>query len=146
MIDITIKVPEDRVAEFYAMYGTWLAAPPAPGPDELESGEGKAPWTPADTELAASVWLKFSETAKCLFSMLIDNPERRFGGDELAEILNIPNGKHGVAGVLAWPGRHCFAVRRTWPWSWAYPHDGTAVYWFTQENADLFREAREQQP
>lgn len=147
MIDITVKIPEDRVPEFYSMYGTWLNNPtPVEPPTDLPpQGEaGHLPWTDADGALAAIVWDKFSDTAKGLFSTLVDNPGQRYSGEELAEILRISKGKHGVAGVLAWPGRHCFAVNRTWPWSWSYLEEGApAVYWFTPEVAKLFREARE---
>lgn len=147
MIDITVKVPEDRVPEFYSMYGTWLnnPAPAAPlvGMQPQDDAE-HLPWTDADSALAVIVWDKLSDTAKGLFSTLIDNPEQRFSGDELSQMLGISKGKHGVAGVLAWPGRHCFAVNRTWPWSWSYSQEGApAVYWFTPEVAQLFRDARD---
>jgi hypothetical protein len=150
MIDLIVKVPEDRVAEFYSMYGAWLNGQPnvsAPSVTGTVDGTGDhQPWSDSDTALAAAVWDKLSETARGLFSALIDEPERRFSGEELSELLGIPNGKHGVAGVLAWPGRHCFAVNRTWPWSWSYPEDGApAVYWFTPTVAALFRQARERQ-
>jgi hypothetical protein len=150
MIDVTVKVPEDRVPEFYSMYGTWLNAPPQAlppsGTGTIEGTRDHQPWSDSDTALAAAVWDKFSDTAKGLFSTLIDEPERRFSGDELSEMLGIPNGKHGVAGVLAWPGRHSFAVNRRWPWSWSYPVEGDpVVYWFTPEVAALFREARDRQ-
>jgi hypothetical protein len=143
MIDITVKVPEDRVPEFYSMYGTWLNSPP-PVDGHSQGEAGHQPWTAADGALAAIVWDKLSDTAKGLFSTLIDNPEQRFSGDELSETLSIPNGKHGVAGVLAWPGRHCFAVNRTWPWSWSsYQQEGVPGYWFSPEVSQLFRDARD---
>ena len=41
---------------------------------------------------------------------------------KLAE--EIPDGKHGVGGVLGWPGRHCIAVNRKLPWSWEYLVEG----------------------
>jgi hypothetical protein len=146
MIDVTVKVPEERVPEFYAMFATWLSGSPdvSPVPIGDPSPEEKAPWTAEDVELARLVWKKFSDPAKGLFSILIDSPETSFSGDELAQRVGIPNGKHGVAGVLAWPGRHSFAVGRTWPWSWSYPDGGNAVYWLTDEVAALFRQARDQ--
>ena len=73
----------------------------------------------------------------------MNEPGSKFGGDELAEMLGIANGKHGVAGVLAWPGRHCIAVGRKWLWSWDYPEGGNAVYWMTDDMAELFGQARE---
>lgn len=148
MIDITVKVPEDRVPEFYSMYGAWLngqAQVPSPSGTGITDGaHEQQPWSDSDTALAAAVWDKFSDAAKGLFSTLIDEPERRFTGEELAEMLDIPNGKHGVGGVLGWPGRHCISVNRTLPWSWEYLVEGEPmVYWFTRENAALFREARD---
>jgi hypothetical protein len=148
MIDVTVKVPEERVAEFYQMYGTWLngsvLVPISAATRNADGGGEHLPWSETDGELAAEVWDKFSDAAKRLFSTLIDEPSRRFSGDELAEILDIPNGKHGVAGVLAWPGRHSFKVNREWPWKWSYPEDGApVVYWLKPEVASLFREARD---
>jgi hypothetical protein len=148
MIDVTVKVPEDRVPEFYSMYGDWLNGSPMsaalPTTAAAKSSDDHEAWSSADIELAAAVWNKFSAPAQSLFSTLIDEPERRFSGDELAELLEIPNGRHGVAGVLAWPGRHCVKVRRELPWHWEYPVEGEpVVYWFTPEDAALFRAARD---
>jgi hypothetical protein len=149
MMDVTVKVPTDRVGEFYSMFGAWLSGSTATASasEEVSAATGNdayEAWVAADVDLATSVWAKFSPTAKSLFSTLIDSPDRRFSGDELSEMLGIPNGKHGVAGVLAWPGRHCFAAGRKLLWSWAYPYEGApAVYWLTQDIADLFRQARE---
>lgn len=144
MIDITIKVPEERVAEFYAMYGHWLASPGgATGPPGVDVEPSEAvEWGEGDVELAATVWKKFSPRAKALFSTLIDNPEDKFTGDVLAEMHEIPNGRYGVAGVLAWPSRHCFAVGRRYCWRWAYPEGETAVYWMEAPVAAVFRKAR----
>src|SRR5262249_6531104 len=103
MIDITVKVPEDRVPEFYSMYGAWLNGAPhvlmSTATRNADSGGDHLPWSDSDGALAAEVWDKFSGVAKRLFSRLIDEPDRRFSGEELASLLDIPNGKHGVAGV-----------------------------------------------
>lgn len=144
MIDITVKVPEDRVAEFYSMFGRWLADPVILAVSSTGKPEGEqVAWSRSDGEIAQVVWGKFSETAKALFSTLIDKPGRQFSGDELAQMLDLPNGKHGVAGVLAWPGRYCQTAGRTWPWTFDYPEGGNARYGMTDEIADLFRRARE---
>jgi Family of unknown function (DUF6416) len=148
MIDVTVKVPEDRVADFYSMYGTWLNAPPLlppPSAGTVDDAGRFRSWSDSDTELAAAVWDKFSDTAKRMFSTLIDEPGRRFSGEELSVILGLPKGKHAVAGLLGWPRRFCSDVSRALPWSWSYPDGELAVYWFTPENAALFREARDRQ-
>ncbi|MGX9671167.1 DUF6416 domain-containing protein [Mycobacterium sp. HM-7] len=59
------------------------------------------------------MWDKVSDTAKGPFSTLINHQEREFSGDELAAMLDISNGRHSVTGLLAWPGRRCFAVNRS---------------------------------
>ncbi|WP_256239441.1 DUF6416 domain-containing protein [Lentzea flaviverrucosa] len=99
-------------------------------------------WSRDDGELAAAVWGKFSEKAQALFSVLMDKPGVPFSGDELGLLLGLPNGKHGVAGVLGWPLRHCQAVGRSWPWVWEYPEGENVRYWMTEEVAGLFRQAR----
>src|SRR4051794_25161425 len=98
MMDVTVKVPTDRVPGFYSMFGAWLSGSTATASaaEEVSAATGNdayEEWGAADVDLAASVWAKFSPTAKGLFSTLIDSPERRFSGDELSEMLGIPNGK-----------------------------------------------------
>jgi hypothetical protein len=143
MIDVTVKVPEDRVGEFYSMFGSWLSgsamgvaaskAAPAEPPREK-----RPQWSSSDFELAAAVWDKLSEPARRLFSLLIDAPEERFSGDELARMLGIEKGRLAIAGLLTWPGRYCREVDRDYFWSFDYPDGDLAEYWFTRENAALF--------
>ena len=140
MIDVTVKVPEDRVAEFYSMFGAWLSTPFGGSTGEPDTG-GRHPWAPSDQELARSVWNKLSPQAKSLFTTLIDHSGQKFSGTELAERVGIANGRHGVAGVLAWPGRYCVASDRKLMWEWEYPDGEQAVYWLASETADLFRKA-----
>jgi hypothetical protein len=146
IIDVTVKVPEDRVGEFYSMFGAWLTGsqPVAPTLDTATS-EGRPAWSSADADLAAVVWDKLSDTARRLFSTLIDSPDERFSGDELARILRIEKGRLAIAGLLTWPGRYCRDVNRTYAWSFDYPDGELVEYWFTAENAALFREARDAQ-
>ncbi|MFC3451388.1 DUF6416 domain-containing protein [Amycolatopsis speibonae] len=140
MIDITVKVPDERVAEFYSMFGSWLAEPATS--EGLPADELVA-WSRSDGELAKIVWGKLSKTAKALFSILMNKPGAKFSGDELGLLLELSNGKHGVAGILGWPGRHCQGAGRTWLWRWEYPEGENVRYWMTDEVADLFRQARD---
>lgn len=155
MIDVTVKVPEEYLGEFYEVFGRWLAEKQhgvdegltgsatdlVVGADTLEE-EG---WTNADDDvpLARVVWQKLSPRAAAMFSLLMDHPGHKISGDDLAATLDIPNGKYGIAGVLAWPGRHCAAVNRLPLWQWEYgPPGGSASYWVDQEVADLFKRVR----
>jgi hypothetical protein len=142
MIDVTVKVPEDRVAEFYTMYGQWLSGALSPAPEPTVEDAEVSEWSSGDVELAQELWNKFNDRAKALFTTLLENPGQRFTGQELAERLNIPNGSNGVAGVLAWPGRYCKQYGRTICWHVDWSDDAyVAVYWLEGVLADLFRKA-----
>jgi len=141
MIEIKVQVPEVRVSEFYEMFGKWLAAATvAP-----RTSNGPRPWSDndEDAELAQHVWDKLSAPARLLFSVLLDSAGGTFSGEELAKRARIDKGKYGVAGVLAWPGRHCAAVDRTLPLEvTAQPDGGSADYRMPAPAAAVFAKAR----
>lgn len=144
LIDVTVKVPEERVGDFYAMYGRWLSGEPV-ADEAIDEADEPRNWTNSDEDLALAhvVWGKLSPNAEALFSLLISQPGRKVSGEELAGTLGIAYGKAGVAGVLAWPARHCAAVNRTGLWSWEYRSDGEgAYYWVEPEIADLFKKVQ----
>ena len=140
MTDATVKVPTERLPEFYEMYGRWLASSPDVSTDG--GSPDRKPWGEDDVEPATEVWAKLSPFAKGMFGMLIDAPEEKRSGDQLAELLHIPNGRYGVAGVLAWPARHCYAVGRVLPIRWEDSGDGQSWYWMEAPVAAMFAEAR----
>ena len=79
-----------------------------------------------------------------MFSLLIDNPEKEFTGEQIAEECGIPNGAHGVAGVLAWPGRHGAAIGRGLPTEWREdPETLESFYSMPAMRAKMFKAARE---
>ena len=153
MIDVTVKIPEDRVAEFYGLVGRWLAGELR---ENTVDGEGLVPeahpappseWATSEEDLALArlVWKKLSPRAVAFFSALMAEPGRRMSGEELADGLEIPNGKYGIAGVLAWPGRFCAAVNRTLPCRYeAGPAGTSASYWMEPEVAQLFARVRDE--
>lgn len=147
MLEIKVLVPDERVAEFYQFFGAWLAGatPPNAGEGHADSGP-LLPWGSGEDDLALAqvVWNKLSEFARAMFSVLMDEPGRRVAGEVLANDLGIPNGKYGVAGVLAWPGRHCKAVGRTLPTEYEEGPDGeSGIYWMNPDVAALFVAARD---
>ena len=153
MVNVPVIVPEERLSDFYAMYAAWLdgsirveggyleRSQSSPEGSGVVSGSDLPHWTAADGELARQIWSKLSQSAKRLVSILVDSPNERVGGDELAERAGIPNGRQGVAGALGWPGRYCYAVDRRWFWSWE-DSDSGSVYWLSPDVAELFRAAR----
>ena len=148
MTDITVPVPEERIAEFYQFFGLWLASSLSVEDFQASgnpSEEPMKPWgnTAEDLTDATTLWPKYSTAAKDFFSLLIDNPGREFTGDEIARAIGLHNGARGAAGVLAWPGRYGYAIRRGLPSLWhEAPETFIGHYYLTDERAELFRAAR----
>lgn len=144
LIDVTVKIPEERVGDFYEFVGRWLSEEQSA--DEVpDASAGLRSWTNSsdDLVLARAVWEKFSPRAKAVFSLLMDQPGHQVSGRDLASTLDIPHGTSGVAGVLAWPARHCAAVNRVGPWRWEYrPEEDSTYYWIEPKVADLFKKVR----
>jgi hypothetical protein len=157
MNDITVPVPDDRTAEFYQFFGLWLAgslslsSTTAGATSEVSTTPSQPParkaWgssPEADATDAEALWAKYSKNARGMFSLLMDNPGKEFTGDEIAEAVGIPNGAHGVAGVLAWPGRHGAEIGRFLPTSFREDEEtGLTYYRMTADQAELFKAARE---
>lgn len=155
--NVTVPVPDDRTAEFYQFFGLWLAGSLSlPGTSlgataEISKASPEGParkqWgkdAEADAADAAALWAKYSKNARGMFGLLMDNPGKEYTGDEIAEAVGIPNGAHGVAGVLAWPGRHGAEIGRGLPTSFREDEEtGLTYYRITAEQADLFKAARE---
>lgn len=142
MQEIKVLVPEDRVPDFYKWFGSWLDDDGHQGVVGTQSpGTERLHWaaTSEETELAAELWAKLSSKARALFGHLIDRPGVKFNGEELAAALEIPNGRYGIAGVLAWPGRYCLKMGRWLPVSWS---EDEGVYWMEPKIAQMFAEVR----
>lgn len=152
MPDVTIPVPDDRVAEFYQFFGHWLEGSLAPsdgGYEMLSATSGdpgkRRSWTGSDEdrEDAEKIWSKMTSRAKGFYNLLIDAPGTEFTGNQIAKQLSIPNGANGVAGVLAWPGRYCLKLNRGLPQHWKHGEDGApSVYWMDADVAALFASVR----
>lgn len=156
MADLTVPVPDDRTAEFYQFFGLWLSGalslsgspagtPQASGGAPVARAGALKPWgdTPEDHADAETLWRKYSPNARAMFSLLIDNGGKEFTGDEIAEACNIPHGAHGVAGVLAWPGRHGVKIGRRLPTEWREdPNTFEGIYHVPADRAEMFKAAR----
>ena len=158
MADITVPVPDERHAEFYQFFGLWLAGSlnlfprVVKGPEsQSEAAEAPKPvyqpWgdSAEDVADAASLWKKLTLRARAMFSLLIDDPGKKFSGQQIADALDIPHGAHGVAGVLGYPGRHAKAIGRRLPTSWREDLETfESFYWMSEEDASPFKVARKQ--
>jgi len=145
---ITVAVPEERVPEFYAWFASFLTAEPgSPGPRRgrgrgLHSRVEARPWSAQDADKAAWLYGKLAPPARELFDLLAASPGERFAGNDIAARLGLEAGAHGVAGILAWPGRYCRKLGLAFPITTSGREDGGTDYSMTPEVAALFSAAR----
>ena len=149
---VTVAVPEERVPEFYVWFAGFLAAErggPLPwGPHGPRRGPGPrarhaaAAWSAQDADQAAWLYGKLAPPARELLDLLVDAPGQRFSGNEIAARLRLQKGAHGVAGILAWPGRYSRKLGRELPIATAGRDDGGTDYYLEPAVAALFAAAR----
>ncbi len=152
--EVTVAVPEDRVPEFYSWFAAFLAAEPGTPPPSPGRG-GRGPrgarrhsearaWSAGDADQAAWLYGKLAPPARELFDLLADAPGARFGGEDIAKRLRLEKGSHGVAGILAWPGRYSRHLDRALPIATEGRPDGGTDYYMEPDVAALFAAARTQ--
>jgi Family of unknown function (DUF6416) len=154
--EVTVAVPEERVPEFYSWFAAFLAAEPGTPPPltgrghrgprgSRHHGEARA-WSAQEADQAEAAWLygKLAPPARELFDLLAGAPGERFGGEAIAKRLGLEKGAHGVAGILAWPGRYCRHLNRVLPITTDGRADGGTDYYMEPEVAALFAAARAQ--
>lgn len=151
---VTVAVPEDRVPEFYSWFAAFLAAEPGTPPPHTgrgrrgprgmrHQGEARA-WSADDADQAAWLYGRLAPPARELFDLLIDAPGERLGGENIARRLELDKGAHGVAGILAWPGRYSRHLDRALPIATEGRTDGGTDYYMEPDVAALFATARRQ--
>ncbi len=149
-INLTVAVPTQRLADFHFNHARWLEQHELGAEDEALPGGPGAPaddvmteWgaEPGDEAPAKLLWKKLSPTAQAILEILMAEPGKEYSGDQLAERLGVKNGKYGVAGALAWPGRYSYAMQRKHPVRYREASDGQARYRLEPAAAELFRAA-----
>jgi hypothetical protein len=151
---VTVPVPEERVAEFYSWFAAFLAAEPGQrGPGfggrgrgrrgRPPHGSGAAAWSAADGERARWLYGRLAPAAQELFDLLAAAPGERMSGNDVAARLKLEKGAHGVAGILAWPGRYCRHLDRVLPIATEGRADGGTDYYMEPDVAALFAPAQE---
>jgi len=149
---VTVAVPEERVPEFYAWFASFLVAEPGTpppfggrarrGPRGLHTRDDAQAWSADDADQAAWLYRKLAPPARQLFDLLADAPGERIGGEQVAKRLELEKGSHGVAGILAWPGRYSRHLKRVLPIATEGRADGGTDYFMEPEIAKLFTAAR----
>lgn len=135
LIDVTVKIREARLADFYAMVGEFNKAPDESGAES----EPVEDWTDADGELARQVWERLSGLAKKMFLVLIEADGSKVSAQDLVVQLDLSEASQ-VAGALAWPRQHARKVNRKLPLSAEVTAEGTS-YWLKAVILDLFKKA-----
>jgi Family of unknown function (DUF6416) len=149
---VTVAVPEERVPEFYSWFAAFLTAEPG-GPPASWGRGGRGPrgsrrhgearaWSADDADQAAWLYGKLAPPARELFDLLADAPGERFGGEKVAKRLGLEKGAHGVAGILAWPGRYSRHLGRVLPIATDGRADGGTDYYMEPDVAAVFADAR----
>jgi hypothetical protein len=148
---ITVAVPEERVPEFYLWFASFLSAEPGAPPWGGRRGRGgprprfgeAGAWSADDADEATWLYGKLAPPARALFDLLIDAPGERRAGNEIAARLGLEKGAHGVAGILAWPGRYSRKLGRELPLATEGRDDGGTDYYMEPAVAEIFAAARE---
>src|ERR1700755_3271985 len=151
---VTVAVPEERVPEFYAWFASFLAAQPGAVPP-LAGGGRRGPrshryhgeaqaWSAQDADQAAWLYHKLAPQAGELFALLAGSPGVRFGGEDIAKRLKLEKGAHGLAGILAWPGRYSRHLDRVLPINTEGRADGGTDYYIDPDTAAIFAAVRKQ--
>ena len=149
---ITVAVPEERVPEFYAWFADFLTAEPGTAPPSERGRHGHrgrrlrseaSAWSADDADQAAWLYRKLAPPARGLFDLLLDAPGERFAGETIARRLRLEKGAHGVAGILAWPGRYSRHLERVLPIDTEGRTDGGTDYYIDPDTAAIFDAARE---
>jgi hypothetical protein len=99
-------------------------------------------WSADDADQAAWLYRKLAPPARELLDLLLDAPGERFGGETIARRLGLEKGAHGVAGILAWPGRYSRHLNRVLPIDTEGRADGGTDYYIEPDTAAIFAAAR----
>jgi hypothetical protein len=144
MVQVTFEIPDHLLGQFYMAVGRVLhSAPDESAAEQIEPQMSE--WSVLDGDDAAVAWRKFSPRAQAVFSLLMDNPGIAIPADEIAAKIGLTNGRHGLAGVVAWPSRQCAELGFLPPFRFdnsAAPNEA-GTYWMDPETAELFRGVRQ---
>ena len=137
MVEVTVQVPPDRVAEFYRMVGDWLQATQSEPPPKPKQDREK--WTADDFEAALQLWRVLPLNSRRLLDVLVD--EGDLDGASIVQRL----GLHDVSklvGVHGWAGRIASDLGKTSPIKTKPTEEGT-VWSLDPALRELFSRARD---
>src|SRR4051812_11865920 len=104
-IDTTVAVPRERLAEFYEMFGRWLAGGLPPPATSAAGAQLRQAWGPDDVVLATEFYEWVSPKAAAILDLWMDSAGTWHTGAETAEAAELNAGAYGVAGSLSSVGK-----------------------------------------
>jgi hypothetical protein len=134
MTEITVTVPDDKVGEFYVVYGQWLQSVAG------QNGKAAIHWSAADINLAVQVWKKLPANSRQVIAILVGVEE--LDAASLAEDIGLKDVSQ-LTGVNGWIGRISNEFGRRTPVKAKASDKGTA-YWMEPGVAELFKKAMKQ--
>ena len=145
MVQVTFEIPEHLLGQFYIRVGGVLKRALDADHEDAEPQLREWGTYEIDSGLADAAWRKFSPRAQAVFSLLMDNPGIAVPADDIASKIGLINGRHGLAGVVAWPSRQCAELGFVPPFRFdnsAGPNEAGA-YWMDPETAEVFTSVRD---
>ncbi len=147
MPQLTFEIPDKLIGEFYLAVG--IALKRAQQDAEEDAEEDAEPrlhdWgtESSDSGCVSMVWRKFSPKAQAVFTLLMDNPGVAMSADDIAGKVGLANGRHALAGLVAWPSRQCaeFGLVPPFRFEGSTTPGETGSYWMDAETAELFSRA-----
>jgi len=145
MVELSFEVPDRLVGHIYIAIGAVLKRAQQSTTAEEEPELHDWGTHAFDSELAHMAWRKFSPRAQAVFGLLMENPGVAMQADEIAVKIGLANGRHGLAGVVAWPSRQCAEMGLTPPFRYESPPapGETGSYWMDPDTAQLFIAAQQ---
>jgi Family of unknown function (DUF6416) len=145
-ITTTVSVPVERLAEFHAMFGRWLAStdttiePVKPGPGQAR------PWTDRDQAVAVQLYGEVSDGARRVLDFCAARPGEWITGTDLATAVGV-DGPMGLAGTLSSVGKAAAKLAREVPYDYEAGEPGTSGrYRLSHPMARLLNGARTPAP
>lgn len=139
-VSVSVSVPEQRLPEFYEMFGRWLSTN---GSVNAQAGWINGdPWTDDDGTAALALYRTISPAARAIVDFWVSQHGQWTTGDETAAAVGV-NGPRGVAGSLSSIGKAASRMKRALPFEYEPGEPGTSGrYQIKPAVAALFEAAR----
>ena len=140
-LEVMVRIPKARLAEFYTLVGKWLGGEIVV-PDDLPVRANLRAWDDTHTSKkhAFQVFQRLRPQARRVFEILVAEPGKRYEADELSRLAGIQNGRYGIAGVLGLPSRRFAEFNRPLPIE-IEERSGSVVYWIHVDLAPMIRDS-----